>query len=122
MFIDAENNPSETVNNILRLENLQVQNPKNVIFSYLNINSVRDKFYGLTNLVSEHIDILIVAETKLYTSFPTVQFLMPGFHKTCRLDVTSNSGGLLVYSKGPLPYLYPMNYHLTFKLHLLKKT
>ena len=77
MFIDAENNSSETLNDIFKWENLRVQNPKNVIFSYLNINFVRNKCSGLTYLVFEHVDILIVAETKLYTSFPTAQFLMP---------------------------------------------
>ena len=79
VFIDAENNFSETLNDIFRLENLRFQNPENVIFSYLNINSVCNKFPGLTNLVSEHIDILKVADTKLGASFPTAQFLMPVF-------------------------------------------
>ena len=119
-FIDAENNPSEIVNDFFKLESLRIENPKNVVLSYLNIDSVRDKFCGLTNLVFEYADILIVAGTKLYASFPTAQFLVPDLHKSCRLHVTSNSGILLVYSKGSLPDLYPMNYHLTFKLHLLK--
>ena len=57
---------------------------------------MRNKFSGFINLVFEHVDILIVAETKLDTSFPTAQFSMPGFHKLFKLDVTINSEGLLM--------------------------
>ena len=81
VFINAENNSPETLNEIFKLKNLWVQNPQNVIFSYLNINFVGNKSSGSTNLVFEHIGILTVAETKLDTSFPTAQFLLPGFHK-----------------------------------------
>ena len=81
VFINAENNSPETLNEIFKLKNLWVQNPQNVIFSYLNINFVGNKSSGSTNLVFEHIGILTIAETKLDTSFPTAQFLLPGFHK-----------------------------------------
>ena len=123
MFMDAENNSFENSSNyIFKLENLRIQNPKNVTFSYLNINSVHNKFSGLTNLVCEHVDNLIVVETKLDTSFPTAEFLIPGFHKPLRLDVTANCGGLSVYVRDlyPLENSKPINYHLTFKLYLLK--
>ena len=89
MSIDAENSSSETLNDSFKLENLRVQNLKIVIFSYLKKkNSVHNTFSGLTNLVFEHVDILIVAETKLDTSFLP---LMPGVHKPIPLDVTTNS-------------------------------
>ena len=64
---------------------------------------MRNKFSGFINLVFEHVDILIVAETKLDTSFPTAQFSMPSFHKLFKLDVTTNSEGLLVDVIGSLP-------------------
>ena len=119
VFIDAENNFSETLNDIFRLENLRFQNAENVIFSYLNINSVRNKFSGLTNLVSEHMDILKVADTNLGASFPTAQFLMPGFYKPFRLDVTANSAGLLVYVKGSLPARELQTYKLPFDIQAI---
>ena len=62
------------------MKNLHLKNPKNTIFSYLNINSVRNKFKNMSSLISTKVDILIVAETKLDSSFPTTQFLIPGFH------------------------------------------
>lgn len=39
----------------------------------------------------------MIAVPKLDESFPDSQFKIPGMKKPYRLDVTSNSGGLLVY-------------------------
>ena len=57
----------------------------------------------MSSLISENVDILIVAETKLDSSFPTTQFVIPGFHHPFRLDINRRSGGLLVYVKGSIP-------------------
>ena len=46
-----------------------------VIFSYLNINSIRNKFGDLDKIVDGNIDILCRAETKSDESFPSNQFL-----------------------------------------------
>ena len=46
---------------------------------------------------------LIVAETKPDSSFPTTQFVIPGFHHTFWLEINRRSGGLLVYVKGSIP-------------------
>ena len=72
---------------ISEMKNLRLKNPKNIIFSYLNINSVRNKFKNMSSLILGNVDILIVAETKLDSSFPTAQFLIPGFHYPFRLDI-----------------------------------
>ena len=69
----------------------------------MNIHSLRNWFSDLTKLVFEHVDILIVEQTKLDTSNTTAQFWIPGCHKLFRLDVTANSGGLLVYVKRSTP-------------------
>ena len=76
-------------------------------------NSVPNKVFGLTNLVFEHVDILVVAETKLDTSFLP---LMSGFYKPFRLDVTKNSWGLLVYDKRSLPARELQDYKLPFDI------
>ena len=70
--------------------------------SYLNINSVRNKFKNMSSLISENVDILIVAETKLDSSFPTAQFLILGFHHPFQLGINRQSCGLLVYVKGSI--------------------
>ena len=74
-----------------------MKNPKNIIFSYISINSIRNKFDNLCDLISKNVDILSVAETKLDASFPNSQFLIPGFHEPMRFDITSKRGGMLVY-------------------------
>ena len=79
------------------LKFIRLQNPKNIIFSYININSIRNKFGSLCSLISPQVDILSIAETKLDYSFPNAQFLIPNFHQSFRLDINRNSGGLLVF-------------------------
>ena len=85
------------------MEKLRLKNPKNIIFSYLNINSIRNKFQNMSSLISGNVDILIVAETKLDSFFPTTQFVIRGFHHPFQLDINRRSGGLLVYVKGSIP-------------------
>ena len=101
---------------------------KNIIFSYLNINSIRNTLGGIRAALVNYIDIFIVAETKINESFPTVQFASDGFHKPFRLDVKDKSGGLLVYVRSYLP-LSQLTKHkissdiqaLTFEINLRKE-
>ena len=48
-------------------------------------------------------DILCITEIKLDISFTNSQFLIPGFHKPLRMDVSSRKRGFLVYIKSSLP-------------------
>ena len=57
-----------------------------MIFSYLNINSIRNKMGSLGELVMENVDILTIAETKIDELFPTAQFLLVGYHSPCQID------------------------------------
>ena len=59
---------------IAELKSHQIRNYSNVIFSYLNINSIRNKFDNLKLIIYEHVGILCVTETKTDKSFPTTQF------------------------------------------------
>ena len=76
---------------------------KSIIFSYLNINSIRNKFGSVRVAIVNYVDIFIAAETKINEFFPTSQFAIYGFHKPLRLDATDKSGGLLVYVTSYLP-------------------
>ena len=58
------------------MKNLRLKNPENIIFLYLNINSVRNKFKKM-----ENVDILTVVKNKLDLSFPTAEFLIPDFQE-----------------------------------------
>ena len=82
------------------MKKLRSKNPKIIIFSYLNINSVWNK--SMFTLISENVDILLVVETKLHSPFPTAQFLIPRLHHPFWLDKNRWSGGLLLYVKGSI--------------------
>ena len=94
------------------LKSLRIHNHSNIIVSHLNINSIRNKFDDLKLVIDENVDILCIAETKIDESFPTAQFILPGYHKPYRLDITDKQGGLLVYIKS----------HLSFKLLSIHNT
>ena len=86
------------------LGNLRSKNPKNIIFSYININSIRNKFENLEpcDMVGNNVDVLPIAETKLASLFPNALFLLPAFKEPLRLKINHRSGGLLVYIKASL--------------------
>ena len=85
------------------IRHLRVQYPKNIILSYININSVRHKFDNFVNLIKDNVDVLVFAETKLDGSFQDSQFSIPGFKKPYRLDISGNSGGILVFVNESIP-------------------
>ena len=84
------------------LGNLRSKNAGNTIFYFLNINSIRNNFENLCELFAGNVDILRIARTKLDPSFLNSQFLIPGFYKPLRMDVSSRRGVLLVYIKSSL--------------------
>ena len=50
---------------VSHLRNLRLKIAGSIIFSYLNINFIRNKFENLCELVAGNLDILCIAETKL---------------------------------------------------------
>ena len=61
------------------LKNLRLKNVNRLIFVQLKINTIRNKFNSLVNIVNNNIDILMILETKLDPSFSTGQFHIYGF-------------------------------------------
>ena len=59
--------------------NLKDINLNRIIISHININSIRNKIELLAEVVMGNVDVLIVTETKIDESFPTNQFVIPGF-------------------------------------------
>lgn len=78
------------MNLIAELESLRIQNHGNTIFSYLKINSVRNKFGNLKLITGEYFDILCAAEIKIDKSSQTAQFSLSGYQKPYRLDISDN--------------------------------
>ncbi len=69
----------------------------------MNINSIRNKFDFLKVIISNNVDILAIAETKLDNTFPTSQFILEGFHPPFRYDRNRFGGGILVYVRNGVP-------------------
>ena len=63
----------------------------------ININSVQNKFDHLMAAVSGNIDILLINETKIDSTFPVNQFYFNGYNVPYRNDRNTNGGGILVY-------------------------
>ena len=56
-----------------------------------------NKLENLEDVVINHVDILLIAAIKIDKLFPTAQFIMEGFDKPLRLDISDKRDGLLVY-------------------------
>ena len=54
------------------LKNIRQKHSNWLVIAQLNINSIRNKFTSLSNMIKDNIDILLISETKIDSSFPTV--------------------------------------------------
>ena len=68
------------------LENLRLKNVNRLICVQLDINSIRNKFDSLVNILNNNTDILMISETKLDLSFPSGQFHIHGFSEPCLIE------------------------------------
>ena len=64
--------------------------------SHLNVNSLRNKFISIDELIKSKLDIFLISETKTDHSFPNQQFSIDGY-KTYRRDRRNFGGGLIFY-------------------------
>ena len=75
----------------------------NIIIAHLNINSLRNKFDSLVQLISGSVDILVIGETKLDSTFPKKQFIIEGFKEPYRNDRNGDGGGVMIYVRDDIP-------------------
>ena len=74
--IDASITSQEYEDNInVTLKRLRRSHLNKVIYPYLNISSIRNKFGDLDKIVDGNIDIFCIAATKLHKCFPNNQFV-----------------------------------------------
>ena len=65
---------------------------------HLNINSIPNKFDGIMSIAKNNLDVFLISETKIDSSFPDAQFYFQGYSKPHRKDRTLGpGGGLLMY-------------------------
>lgn len=60
-------------------KNIPFSNNNKLIFGYLNINYLKNKFDLLCEKIKGSIYVFMILETKLDDSFPQGQFLIEGF-------------------------------------------
>ena len=78
--------------------------PCNFILAHINIDSFRHKSAYVSDILrKKQVDFLEISETKLDSSFPKSQFDL-GDYVLYRQDLTSSSGGLIVYVRDDLPH------------------
>ena len=85
-----------------KLSNTRLQNPSRSIIAQLNINSLHKKFDSLVQMLHNNLDILLISETKIDSSFPIAQFQIEGY-TTYRLDRNAKGGGILLYIREDIP-------------------
>ena len=73
------------------LRGLRSKHPKNAFPGHLNVNSLRNKFKSLNEPIKDTFDIFLVSDSKLDSSFPKSQFLIPGY-RIFRKDRNNNGG------------------------------
>ena len=75
--------------------NIRKNTSKKTIMVHLNINSIRNKFDFLIDIIKDNFDILMTSESKLDDSFPDSQFLIKGFCQPFCLDQNRNDGVIM---------------------------
>ena len=78
-FLSVSN--SSYVSSIKGLHSLRKRYLQNIIISYLKTNSIQSKLNDLTILISDSVDILCIAESKLGESFLNGKVALAGFKK-----------------------------------------
>ena len=79
----------------------RLDNANNTMIGHLNINSFRNKFAFVEDII-KLFDVFLVSESKLDHTFPSNQFRINGY-KIFRLDRNRFGGGLILYINENIP-------------------
>ena len=81
------------------LNKIHKKNPNCIIIAHLNINSIRNKFEMLKEVMGDKIDILLISEKKkLGDAFRLSQLNLEGFTPPYSFDRTEHGGGLILFA------------------------
>ena len=90
------NTLNDTYLNASSLENLRRDNLNKIIFVRFNINSIRNNFDQLDDLIKGKIDVLIISEPKTDDSLDS-QFFLDGYSTLYRIDWNRNRRGIMFF-------------------------
>ena len=74
-----------------------------LLIDNLSINSISNNFDQLKFLVPGKVDIHVITETKLNSTFPTSQFLIESYNEPYRFDRNRNGVDVLTYVREDIP-------------------
>ena len=66
------------------------------MIGYININSIRNKFEMLLNSIRGNLDILMLSNKKLDSTFLSNQFTIEGYAAPIRFDRNGRGGGIIL--------------------------
>ena len=72
-------------------------NMDRVVMGHLNINHLDKKSIPLVSLIKNNLDIFLISETRIDSSFPPSQFTIKGYAQPFRKGRDRCGGGLLMY-------------------------
>ena len=75
---------------------IKSEHPQNLFFGQLNVNSIRNKFDPVQEIIQNTFDTFLACETKMYSSFPNQQFCISEY-RIFRKDRNAHGGWLLFY-------------------------
>ena len=74
-----------------------------LLIGNLNINYISRKFDQIKILIQGKLNVLVITETKLDSSFPRGQFLIEGFSEPYRFNRNRHGEGILIYVREDIP-------------------
>ena len=92
---------SVSSNGIIRMKKQRSDNANKTIIGHLNINSFRNKFVFVEDII-KLFDVFLVSESKLDHTFPSNQFRINGY-KIFRLDRNRFGGWSILYINENVP-------------------
>ena len=102
------------------LKAIRKHNLNRIVVAHLHINSLRNKSDYLIEQITGNIDILMILETKLDSSFPTGQFLVNGYSEPFRIDQNSQGGGNYVICERGIETSPAEGFYVEINLRLKK--
>jgi hypothetical protein len=98
----GENSYDEQSNIFDTIFNLRKKTPRDFFCASLNINSLRNKFCIIKELLTKNaVDLLFLLETKIDDSFPDAEFMVDNYHMW-RADRNQHGGGIVSYLRSDI--------------------
>ena len=102
-FIDENEESNESISLLIKLKATRIANMNRLMIGHIKIESFRNKFEMLSNNIKGNLDILMISETKLGSTFPSNQFTIEGYATPIRFDRNCRGGEIILYIREDIP-------------------